>query len=355
MTAAATKTSLLPARATPKPAALLAVLVAAGATIWLARHGAMGAGPRATAYAEVLPHSAGPLAEGRVEEVRVQVGQRVKAGEVIAVMDGKALRLGRERAAADLAKLQADVIAASEEEEASVTRSELWTLRARAEERSDRAELAEVQARLTRLEGLFAKQMVPASEVEATREKWKALTARVQTYDRALVTGQAGLAAQADPKKHKTIVESRIEPARKAVLAQEAELRRLDHAIEELVVRSPVEGVVSLLSHRAGEVIPAGTEIARVVTSRPGGVIAIVPEKSATRVAVGQAADVRRAGLFARALPAKVIEVSPEIDEAPVRARVAPSIPVWGRRVAVKIEGTEGEILAGEALDVSFR
>ena len=61
------------------------------------------------------------------------------------------------------------------------------------------------------------------------------------------------------------------------------------------------------------------------------------------------------ATVFARALPAKVIEVSPEIDEAPVRARVAPSIPVWGRRVAVKIEGTEGEILAGEALDVSFR
>lgn len=333
-------------------AAPAAVVLALGGFLFL-RQGRLGAGPRATAYAESVHHQLGATVNGRIKEVRVHVGQDVKAGETLVVLEDRAVVASRERALAQLAKLRSDVVAATQDEETRVTRSELWVLKTRADEGSDRAELEEVQRQMDRLDGLLARQLIPASEVEATRQKLSTLVARVKAYDHAIGRGQAGL--DRGYAGHAKAVTTRLEPYKQAVVVQEAAVKQLELALDELVVRSPTDGVVSSVLHQTGDVVQPGTALVSVVTSRPRTVIAIVPEVTANQVVLGAAADLRRDTMFWSAVQrGRVVELSPEIEETPQRARPSPTVPAFGRRVTIEL-GPGPDVVPGEAFHVVFR
>lgn len=341
----ATPRPLSPGRALP--AALLVIASLAG--FYALRQGALAAGPVAPAYAETVRHSIAAASGGRVETVLARVGQPVKAGDPLVVLDDRSLRLARERAAAELKLLQAKVDAAAQERDVAVTRSELWMLRAKADASGDRAGLQELAKQMERLDGLLSRQLVDATEAEGIREKYRTLSARVRAYNRSSVArGKGG------GQGHEQAVDLLVEPARQAVAVGEAELKQLDFALEGLTLRAPADGTVSTVLHRPGDYVAAGAEIASVVTTRPGVLVAVVPEQAARRVAVGSVAKVRRDKLFARSVEGRVIELAPEIDEVPVRARPSPGIAAWGRRALIELNGGD-ETLPGEAYYVSFK
>jgi multidrug resistance efflux pump len=330
------------------------VVVLAGSGFFFLRHGRVGGGPRALAYGESVHHEIGSTVSGRILEVRVHVGQPIKAGEPVVVLEDRALQVARERASAQLEKLRADVAAATQDEESRVTRAELWVLKTRADERSDRAELDEVTSQMDRLNGLLERKLIPASEVETTRQKLSTLSARVKTYDQAIGRGQAGL-DKAASTSHQSSVTTRLEPFRQAVVVQQAAVRQLELAIEELTVRSPVDGVVSTLTHQSGDVVQPGAPLVSIVTSRPRMVVAILPESTAAKVTLGASAELRRDTIFlSAAISGRVVELAPEVEEIPARARPSPSVAAWGRRATIEL-GAGVDVLPGESFNVAFR
>jgi multidrug resistance efflux pump len=166
--------------------------------------------------------------------------------------------------------------------------------------------------------------------------------------------GQAGLQRDgAGGQEREQVVEVKVDPLRQAVLVQEAVLRELDNQIEELTLRAPVDGVISMLTRHPGDVVGAGLEVVSLVAARPGVVVVIVPEHQARRAVPGASVELHRDALGAPALGGRVIEIAPEVEESPIRVRPSPSIPAWGRRIAIKVASGE-EILPGEAFRVSF-
>ena len=235
-----------------------------------------------------------------------------------------------------------------------MTRSELWVLKARADERGDRASLAQISERMRRLDGLLDNQMIPAAQAEMAREKQKELAARVETFDQARVRGQAGLGqVGAGNHDHRRAVDAHVEPARRAVDVQKAAIRQLDLQIEQLTLRAPIDGLVTTITHRPGEIVPAGTEVVSLVSARPGVLVAELSEGMAARVKLGQGVSVRSKDLFSHALHGRVIELAPEVDEMFPRARPSPGIAAWGRRATVQLDGG-GEVLPGQAFSVSL-
>ncbi|HVW27824.1 MAG TPA: efflux RND transporter periplasmic adaptor subunit [Polyangiaceae bacterium] len=314
----------------------------------------LGASGTAVAYAESIHHSVSPIALGRVEALLVTVGQKVKAGETLAVMDGRDLAAARDKALAQLSQYEAAVAASSQDQEFQVTRSELWVLKARADEHGDRARYAEITERMNRLNGLLDRQMIPASQAEQAREEMSELQARIETFDQAKTRGQAGLGQSgAGNHNHGHAVDVHVEPLRRAVLVQQAAIRQLDVQIEQLTLKSPVDGIVSTLSHRPGEIIGAGVEVLSVVSARPGVVIAELPEGMATRVHPGQSVNIHTKDLFSRSLRGHVLELAPEVDEMIPRARPSPSIAAWGRRATIQLEGG-ADVLPGQAVNVAL-
>lgn len=335
--------------------ALWAATVAAAGFCFVELTQGRGLGARsASGYAEAIHHSIAPVALGKVASISVRMGQRVKAGDALCVMDGRELRAAREKAAAQLQQMEATVAASMLNEEFQVTRGELWVLKARADEHGDRAALAELKSRVARLDGLVSRQLVPATELETAREKQRALEARVATYDQAKGRGQAGLdRAGAGDHQHRQAVDVQVEPVRLAVDVQRAALRQLDVQIDDLVLRAPADGVVTSLSHHEGDVVAAGTEVLALVSGCPGVVVASFPEAAAPEIEPGREVTLRRRAFLSPALHGRAIEVAPEIDETLVRARPSPNVPVWSRRVTIQLaDGVE--LLPGEAFDVSL-
>ena len=314
----------------------------------------LGNNGNSVAYVEAIHYTVSPIALGRIDKLSVQIGQRVKAGEPIVVMDDRELQAARDKAVLQLEELSAKVIASAQDEEFQVTRSELWVLKARADERGDRAALAQISERMQRLDGLLDKQMIPAAQAELTREKQKELSARIETFDQAKIRGQAGLGQiGAGNHDHRRAVDAHVEPARRAVEVQKAAIRQLDLQIEQLTLRAPTDGIVTMITHRPGEVVAAGSEVLSIVSARPGVLVVELSEAMAARVRLGQGVSVRSKELFSHALHGRVIELAPEVDEMFPRARPSPGIAAWGRRATVQLDGG-GEVLPGQAFSVSL-
>lgn len=333
--------------------ALLATIVAAGlGFVGLAHGKGYGASGTAAAYGEAIHYSIAPLALGRIDHVDIHVGQHVKLGDPIAHMDNRDLNAARDKAVAMLAELEAAVTASTQDEEFQVTRSELWVLKARADEHGDRAQLEEVTQRMNRLDELLKAQMIPASQAEAARQAQHALEARVETYDQAKHRGQAGLdQTGAGNHDHASAVDLHVEPARQAVEVQRAAIRAIDLQIEQLTLRAPADAIVTMQMHWAGDVVPAGTPVLTLVGMRPNVIIAELPETMAMRAHVGQGVTARTKDVFASGRRGHIIELAPEVDEVAIRARPSPSIPAFGRRAAIELDAG-GEVLPGEAFGV---
>ena len=313
-----------------------------------------GASGTAVAYVEAIHHAVSPVALGRIETLLVHVGQKVSAGEPLAKLAARDLLTSRDKAVAQLAELEAAVIAATADEELRMTRDELRLLQTRAQERGSRAELAELSQRMKRLDALLDEQMIQAGPAEAARERQSELTARLETFDEAKQLGQAGLLQSGGSQHERTrTVQLHVEPARQAVLVQKASIRQLELQLDELTLRAPVDGVVSRISHQAGEVVSAGTEVVSLLSTRPGVLIAELQEALADRVQLGQGVSIRPREVFARALHGHVIELAPEIDELTLRARPSPGISAWGRRATLQLDDGN-DVLPGQAFSVSL-
>ena len=321
---------------------------------WILPHGtALGLGS-VRGYAEALDTQVAPIAAGKIESIEVMLGQRVKAGDVVARMSTKQLDAHRVNLLAQLDQSLAQIPAQRSLQDADVMRGELWVLRAKAIQNGDRAELKEMSSQVERLNQLAQDHMIPALEAEDRRRLQSAVAARVGAYDQAAEHGQAGLDHHGRiGAGHAASVETRIEPYRHAARAQEAAIEEIDLALQECVLHAPADGVVSVLGHQRGEVIPAGESVVTLVTARPGVVVAGIPERLAKFVSTGMLVSLRRETLLSPRLQGRVIEVAPEIDQTPPRSRLSPGIPVWGRRIAVQLLAPE-ELLPGEAFYVRF-
>ena len=342
-------------KAAPRRLLYFVAVVAAGVGFLALTHGkGLGTSGNAVAYVESIHYSVAPLELGRLDKLEVRVGQNVKAGEVIATMDGRELSLARERALLQVAQLEATVGSARQSQEFQVTRSELWVLKARADERGDRAELTQISARMKRLDDLLTNQMIPAGQAELAREKQQQLAARVETFDQAKARGQAGLGqVGAGNHDHHQAIDVHVEPARRAVDVQQAAVRQLDLQIEQLTLRAPSDGIVSLIGRRPGEIVSAGTQIVSIVTGRPGVLVAELSEGMAARARLGQGVSVRSKEILSRTMHGRLIELSPEVDEMFLRARPSPGIAAWGRRATVQLDDG-GIALPGQAFSVSL-
>jgi HlyD family secretion protein len=331
------------------------VLVASVAGFVALSHGAAFGTLPVTGFAEGVNRAIAPLSTGRIVDVKVTLGQEVKAGDILAELDRRQLEARRDSLLASVEKARAQLEAQRGIQDLQVMRAELWALRARADEQGARAELGALEKQMQTLDTLSSEHLVSALDVvEAMRQK-QSLDARVGMYDEALKRGQAGLDGRAGALRESRAhaVATRLGPYEQAVHTAEADLKQAEIAIEEMTLRAPIDGRIGAILHRSGEVLSAGTEIITLVSGRPGAIHVTAPEKISAQLTPGAKVKVRRAGVFRRAVEGTVIELSPGIDQAPQRSWTSPSAPMWGRRVVVQAANL-AELLPGEAVYVQF-
>jgi HlyD family secretion protein len=289
---------------------------------------------------------------GRIREVRVREGDRVEAGQVLAVLDDAQVRAREEQAEAAVRQAEARVRLARHQItvlEETLRQHELAVEQARLDARGrvDEAEarLAAAEAQLAQAEAAHAQarwdrdaftrllQTGAVAEQEARRAQHNeqaqaavvaATRRQVEAARAALVTARASLANPAIRSAQVGAVQGQILQAQADVAAAQADAARARAQLEEaranradLAVVAPFAGTVATRTAEPGEVVAAGTPVVTVVNLADVYLRAFVPEGDIGRVRVGQPARVYLDSAPATPIEAAVSRIDPEASFTP--------------------------------------
>ena len=216
-------------------------------------------------YADV-----GSSVMGSVVELLVKEGDRVRTGQTLARIDAVQARSDSDAASAQIQMLDSEQAAARDQ--ITVARSDLEAVVARAEESAKARE----RAMLLREGGLL-----PIADADAA----------VAAADSAAAQVKAARAALSRAEQSAVAAERRVAQAR-------AQAGRARDVVNKTSITSPIDGVVSRLRVRQGEMVVMG------IQNQPGTTLMTisdlstidaevkVPEAEITRLAIGQAATV---------------------------------------------------------------
>ncbi|GIV07080.1 MAG: hypothetical protein KatS3mg017_0282 [Fimbriimonadales bacterium] len=260
---------------------------------------------------------------GRIVEVRVREGDRVRKGDVIAVQDPTDLQLQLRQAesavrAAEANLRQAEVAArtqpAQTEAQINAAKAALEAARARLralqtgarpQERQQaeqavaaaRANFELAQANYQRAQRLYQQGAIPKQQLDSAKTAFEAAQAQLRQAEETLSLVREGprredieaaeqAVRQAEEayrqallgKAQDELTQQRVDAARAALQQARAQVALLKQQLADTVIRAPFDGVVANRFVEVGTMVGAGTPVARIVTVDRLYFEAVLPE-----------------------------------------------------------------------------
>jgi len=280
---------------------------------------------------ELRPHVA-----GRIVEVRVEEGQRVRQGDVLLRLDDAQYRHQVTLARAELALVEAQM-ARLVHGARSQQRAEAAALH-----QAKLAELERAELSWERIDDLHQARAVSQQEADDKRTLVTSLRAEVAAAKARLEL----LEAPARPDE--------VEMDKARIDAAKAQLELANVDLEWTNLRAPRDGQVLRVGVEAGELTgPNAVEasVAMADTSKLY-VRAYVEEQDAPRVMVGMTATIVADGLPGELLKGRVIRLSPRMSRKELlRDEPGEWLDVKTREVWIQLEGSN-ELVVGLPVDV---
>ncbi len=206
---------------------------------------------------------------GQVEELAVREGDRVEAGQVIARIDGKALVIQVEQAAANLAAAQAKL--------ASLEAGSRPQQVAQAEASVAQAEASLDNARrdYERTATLYEDGALSAQQRDQALTALKVAQAQYEAARQGLSLAAEGAAAQD------------VDYARAQVDQAAAALKNARLQVENSVITAPVAGIIAKLPVDRGETVSVGQTVYSITNPADSWVEANIEETEIGRIASG--------------------------------------------------------------------
>jgi HlyD family secretion protein len=316
---------------------VVGLLVIATATYLLAfRKGAAAAEPPVSGTVEATEADLGFQLPGRVAMVGPHEGDRVKAGDTLALLDRTQLLAQQAQARAALAAARAMLA----QMEHGSRREEL--AQAREADRTAAARLADAQRDFDRTQRLFQGGAVPREAFDKA-----GLALDVARSAKAQASQQLQLVA-AGPR-----VET-IDAQRAAVQQAEAAVRQADAALDNAVVRAPFDGVVTVRDREPGETVGAGAPVLTVMNLRDRWVRIYVQEDHIAAVRLGEPASISTDTYAGRTYPGAVSFISSQAEFTPRNVQTTEERVKLVYAVKVRITGdtTTYDLKPGMPADV---
>ncbi|MGE5244984.1 MAG: efflux RND transporter periplasmic adaptor subunit [Betaproteobacteria bacterium] len=221
-------------------------------------------------------------AEGTVSRILADLGDRVKAGQVLVELDREKQQYNEDQQHAALERALAKYGAADPEH--------LPPSEQTPDVQKAKAELVQAQQAFDRASELHTRQLVPR-----------------QTLDDAQATLQA----------KKADYESSLQNAknlRADILASEAASKLANRQLRDTYIRAPFDGYVEKRLVNLGELVKAQMPVMAVVRVDPLKVTAEIPEKMAPWIKVGQDVQLHVDAYPDRTLTGRISRISPSVD-----------------------------------------
>ncbi|OWY66525.1 efflux transporter periplasmic adaptor subunit [cyanobacterium TDX16] len=253
--------------------------------------------------------------EGRILKLLVDVGDRVKQGQVLAQQDNTILRTALNQEQAELAALKAEVARA---------RNQVSNAKARVEQA--RLEFQQAQSDSQRQQQLVEQGAVAEQAAEQARTNAQSAGKVLKATEEEVRTEEQAVAAASD-----------------RVNAQQAAIAQAQEQLSYANIRSPINGVVTQKVTEEGNFLQANGEILRLGDFRRVKVNVEISELALANLRVGQIVRVRLDAFPNQAFTGKISRISPDADRT---ARLVP--------IEVIIPNDNGRIGSGLLARVSF-
>ncbi|WP_068117066.1 HlyD family secretion protein [Tropicimonas marinistellae] len=230
--------------------------------------------PLATGYVEGEYRLIAPITTARIEELKVNRGDRIEAGAVLAVMETRDATIALAEARAGLEAAESELNNLREgrrKEEIEVIEASLA---------SARAEAAEAEREAERLEGLAARGISPSAEAEDARTRVDVAKAKIAEVEANLAV------AKLPARPHE------IDAAQAAVAQASAGVDAAEWQLERRTLTAPAGGAIHEILRTDGEI--AGPQ-APVLSMLPDGAVLLrlyVPQSEVSRLSIGSTLDV---------------------------------------------------------------
>lgn len=359
----------------------------------LALYGQIGRPGRAIGEAELRTFALAPPDRARVISIDVQLGDRVSAGQVLAVLDSAALdgELGEtealmEQLRKELERERTERTREYLESTGKISGGAEDTARrlaaARAEQARLQGELGATEREIARQQGLVGQQLTSAALLAELQQKQAA-----RREEKAGMDAAVALLAQQAAASHRRLEQWRsatapegpggsrdaagapdaalapaplahyLAPIEAAIRVEERKRQRLLAEREAYRLRAPVDATVGFIHLRTGEVSGPELPVLTVVAPASDRVIAYAGEDDADGIRVGMRAHLRPRDGSGAERRGTVVFVAPAYSPLPYRYQILRNRPAWCRQALVRLDPLPaGEPLPvpGEAFDLAF-
>jgi HlyD family secretion protein len=261
---------------------------------------------------------------GRIQELAIQEGQQVQAGELIATIESNDLAAAANAAKATVLSSESKLKQAMVTENQNLGETSSATINAQAQVKAATAALAQTQANLTHQQADSTRTIALAQRGIASKQASEEAVASLQASHAAVTNAQANLAAAEASLKQAQAHELLANATAHTVSANRADVENAQAMATEAGVElgyakvfAPVSGHVNVLAAREGEVVTAGEAIATVMDLTQTWVYAPLPETQADAVQLGD--SLRVVMPSGRAVDGKVIAKTALADFATQR------------------------------------
>ena len=299
---------------------------------------------------------------GKLKSVPVELFSPVKTGQTVAVLDDEQLKAQLATVQAEIARLTAELASTQEQLKAEasgrendrvvnhrrfvvdVENARLRILELKATIESDKIILGDLGVELKIAEDLLSQKAIAAYELEKAQVQYDSLAKKIAENERLVEQAQKNLAeAQsrlADFERqqvYEVSVDVALDVIRKAITVEEERMKELRVQSGELVLSSPVDGVVSQLFYRAGEAVMAGAPIMTISETEPTEIVVYAGERQLGLVKEGMAVKVVKMSVPQQIASSRVVQFGPSMEVMPERLWHNPDVPEWGRPVVISI------------------
>jgi len=285
---------------------------------------------------EVTEVNAGFKYPGRIAELPVEEGQRVKKGDRLAVLESADIepQVTQSRAFLSEAKSKLDEL------RAGARPQEIQ--QAKANVRFAEAELSKARKDFERAEHLFNNGAMSAQNMDAVRKAYDSAASQHQKALEAL-----SLTKEGPRKEHISAAEQRVKQA-------EAGLEIIAERLKDTVLNAPVSGVVLKKNVEAGDTIATGVPVATIGDLENPWVKVYVKEDKLGLVKLGQKAEVSVDSYPGKVYEGIVTYISSEAEFTPknVQTQEERVKLVFGVKVSVK--NLNDELKPGMPADVKI-
>ena len=276
------------------------------------------------------------LAGGRIVELKLEEGQKVKKGDVVARIDPEALelelnRLGKVLKGAN-ANLRLAYNGARKED-----RKKVGEILRQSEIGRDKA-----KREFERLEGLFEKGAVPEKQYDDAKtayEQAQAAYSQVMAENEKISNGTR---------------REQIDMARAQVDQAKAAIEIVKKKISDCTVVSPITGTVVHRLVEQGEIAGVGVPLGTVRDMSKAKVIVFLPEVELGRVKIGQKTIVVTDSYPEKPISGYISFISEDAEFTPKTIQTKDERIKTVYRAEVRVDNSKGILKAGMPVEVSF-